>query len=150
MNRPDCKHPSAFCTMRYQTPDRNVEETVWNSRDMAVPDEVTVGKLKLAHVDAHRDEFKPFHVPRVGSRMWIDPVMDKAEAAAAEYFAEHQHDDDFAKEFGDNERDALAKIVALELKKLEDTAVKRGPVLVVVTADLATKVEAKLKKKGVR
>ncbi len=150
MNRPDCKFPSAFCTMRYQTKDRNVEETVWNSRDMAVPDELPMGKLTLAHADAHRDEFKPFHVPRVGSRMWIDPVMDKAEAAGEAYFAEHQHDEGFEKEYGDNPREQLAKIVALQLKALEETAVKRGPVLVVVTAEAAARIEARLQKRGVR
>ncbi len=150
MNRPDCKHPSAFCTLRYQTKDRNVEEVVWNSRDMAVPDEIKVGKLDLAHADAHRDEFKPFNVPRIGSRMWIDPVMDKAEALADEYFAEHQHDEGFEKEFGDNPREAMAKIVAQQLKALEETAVKRGPVLVVVTADHAARIEARLQKRGAR
>lgn len=150
MNRPDCRAASPWCTMRYQTKDRNVEEVVWNSRDMEVPEEITVGRLTLAHADAHRDEFKPFLVPRVGSRMWIDPVLDRAEAAADEWFAEHQHDEGFAKEFGDNAREALAKIVARELKRLEETAVKRGPVLVVVTAEAAARIEARLQKRGAR
>lgn len=150
MNRPDCKHPSAFCTMRYQTKDRNVEETVWNSRDMVVPDEITVGKLVLAHADAHRDEFKPFLVPRIGSRMWCDPVLDRAEVAAEIYFAEHQHDEGFEKEWGDNPREVMEKIVAAEIKKMEETIAKRGPVLVIVTADHAARITARLQKRGAR
>lgn len=135
--------------MRYQTPDRNVEETVWNSRDQAVPDKITVGRLELHHADAHRDEFKPFHVPRPGTRMWIDPLLDKAEAAAAEFYAEHQHDEGFAAEFGETERAALAKLTAQFLEKSKET-LKPGPVLVVVTATHAARIEAALAKKGAR
>lgn len=150
MNRPDCQHPSAFCLMMFRTPDRAIEEAVWNSRDMAVPDKIPHGKFELDHVDAHRDEFRPFHVPRVGSRIFIDPVLDKAEANAEAFYAEHQHDKGFAEEFGHGPREAIAKIVTIQVKKLEADGVKPAPVLVTVTADLAAKIQARLEKRGAR
>lgn len=148
MNRPDCKHPSAFCLMQFQTPDRSVEETVWNSRDMLVPQKIVRGKTELLHVDAHRDDFKPYHVPRVGTRIFIDPVLDKAEASAEAFYAEHHTDADFAKKFGEDRRDAIAKIVDVQLKTLADDGAKAGAVLVVVTPEIAARIQARLQKRG--
>lgn len=149
MNRKETTHPSAFCLMTFRTLNRNVEEVVWNSRDMAVPDKIPHGKIELDHVDPHRDEFKPFHVPRVGTRMFIDPVLDKAEAWSAEFYAEHEHDEDFGKQFTGERHEILAKLVAEQLGRMQETGIKRGPVLVVVTADLVAKVQARLAKRGI-
>lgn len=149
MNRPDCKHPSAFCLMTFRTKDRVIEETVWNSRDMVVPDKIPHGKYQLDHVDSHRDEFKPFLVPRVGSRIFISPVLDKVEAAAEATFAERQHDEEFKKEFGDNPRETIAKLVELGLKNLEE-GVKPVPVLATVTVEMAAKIRERLEKRGIR
>lgn len=150
MNRGDCRYPSAFCVMTFRTKDRNVEEVIWNSRDQAVPPKIPHGQVELEHVDPHRDEFRPFHVPRVGSRIFIDPVLDKAEAAAEAFFAEHQHDKGFAEEFGYNPREALAQLVERQLQKLEETGVKPAAVLVTVTAEMAAKIQARLEKRGIR
>lgn len=149
MHRNDCKHPSALCTLRYQTPDRNVEETVWNSRDQAVPDTIKLGKLELKHSDAHRDEFKPYHVPRPGTRMWVNPLLDKAEAAAAEHYATHQHDEGFAAEYGETEREALAKLTAKFAEEF-GKEMKGEPVLALVTSAHAARITAALVKRGAR
>ena len=150
MNRGDCHHPSAFCLLTFRTPGRDVEEVIWNSRDQAVPASISHGEITLHHVDAHRDEFRPYHVPTVGRRIFIDPVLDRAEAAAEAFFAEHQHDKGFANEWGHNQRDAIAKLIAHELQKLKAEGVEPAAVLVTVTADMAAKIQARLEKRGAR
>lgn len=71
-------HGEAFCLMLYANEDRTVTETLWNSRDGVTPFILhSVDGVEMSHVDWQKDYREPGHIPKVGTRMFVDLTKEK-------------------------------------------------------------------------
>lgn len=73
-------HKEAFCLMMYESDDGSIMEWIWNSRDGVTPFSVSSlsGETMLTHTDFYRDLRAPFHVPPIGSRVFVDLTEQRA------------------------------------------------------------------------
>jgi hypothetical protein len=87
VGKEEYNHKEAFCLMTYRCQDCGHEERIWNSRDGVTPFGMTCLKChghNMLHVDWHRDECNPHHIPEPGQGVWIDiPPNLRAPAARA-------------------------------------------------------------------
>jgi hypothetical protein len=78
-------HREAFCLMLYENEETGRLEWLWNSRDGVTPFVISdaEGGGEMKHVDWFRDVRALFHVPSVGSRIFVDMTEARARALAA-------------------------------------------------------------------
>lgn len=73
-----CTQAEAFCLMLYRD-ERGNEEWIWNSRDAVTPFCISLRNGNEAmHVEWSRDRFDPWHVPKVGDRIFVNLTMEHA------------------------------------------------------------------------
>ena len=84
MNRfstpPRYLHAEAFSLMLYESEDHSIKEWLWNSRDAVTPFCISSkdGKVELIHQRWSLDQRRPFHVPAVGDRIFINLTKARA------------------------------------------------------------------------
>jgi hypothetical protein len=81
---PRFAHAEAFMVMLYESEDGRVAELVWNSRDGVTPFCIRSmdGRAELRHARWEHDMRRPWHVPLVGSRVFVDVTPARAEEMA--------------------------------------------------------------------
>lgn len=79
-----CKHPEAFCLMKYQTDDGLLTEYLWNSRDGVTPFVIGSpdGLREMKHIDWQQDHYCPGYQPKPGQRIFATRTRERAEALA--------------------------------------------------------------------
>lgn len=88
-------HAEAFMVMRYEGAGGR-REWIWNSRDGITPFCVQSadGQVDLQHGNWHLDRYDPFHVPAIGSRIFVDMTEEIARPRAVAYVDRHWDDDE--------------------------------------------------------
>jgi hypothetical protein len=125
-------HREAFCLMWYQDTDGN-RERIWNSRDGVTPFSIRSRQgLDATHVDWDRDEWRPFHIPEVGDRIFVDLTVERATEYRTRWYDRNCSDpeckDDFLTLFPDRE--------AAINQSAESDAKMGAPDLVTVTPEM--------------
>ena len=71
-------HGEAFMLMNYESTDGKVKEVLWNSRDGVTPFILhSVDGVEMAHTDWDHDKRERGHIPKVGTRMFVDLTKEK-------------------------------------------------------------------------
>lgn len=77
------RHAEAFMVMRYESETGRHSELIWNSRDgitpfCVMPRGSSERAEMMRHVDFRGDRCRPFHVPPIGSRIFVNLTIDRA------------------------------------------------------------------------
>jgi len=127
------KYKEGFCLMQYESADGQTRETIWNSRNGVTPFAVvSIDGVHMQHVDWHEDKFAPYHVPSVGSRIFVDLTPENAHQQAVAYVEKYWDWDGGAKmkdHYSDKET-AIQGFVEIW------TADKGSPTIIEVTEEL--------------
>lgn len=87
------KQPEGFCLMKYRAEDGSCEEIIWNSRDGVTPFIVASRDGKpMQHVDWEGDRYAPHHIPKVGSRVFVDATMESCIEGRRAFAERHWND----------------------------------------------------------
>lgn len=87
--RPKHRSAEAYSVMRYEGVGGR-REWIWNSRDGVTPFTVlSIDGVEMHHGNWHLDRYEPFHIPAVGSRIFVDMTEEFARPKAAQYVERH-------------------------------------------------------------
>lgn len=134
-------HVEAFCLMTYADKEGK-EEVIWNSRDGVTPFVLYArsGKGEMQHVRWHEDQYAPYHVPDIGSRIFVSMTWEKAKEYAERRIS-NLNRKEIRATFGSREK-AIARIA--------DSIYVNGeaPLIVEVDQELHQLFKARAKREG--
>jgi hypothetical protein len=103
--------------MKYQCKATGISEIIWNSRDAVTPFGITMlDGSEGVHVEWQNDKYAPWHVPKIGDRIFVNLSLDHASVSRMEFverFWDHP-EVPMCKEFA-NKWDAISKLAAADV-----------------------------------
>lgn len=124
-------HGEAFALMLYRDDTTGREEWIWNSRDGVTP----FGVEGMKHADWFRDVRAPWHLPPIGSRIFVDLTVERAHEHAVTVYERYASDPEYRADFlaRSPDRDAF---IASKAREMLEYGGGGSPDLVVVTPEL--------------
>lgn len=151
----DCNHDhgEGYNLMLYASDDRRITKRVWNARNGVTPFVIGWEGVELAHIDWHRDEKRPHHVPEIGDLVFVNLTIERAREFRRSYVEKFWDGPYAMSERWETKEEAVEELAQADMKRGQDPLAEgpsdpcRPPDMVQVDEELQRKIVARLQRR---